>query len=267
MRKLLPVLLNFFLSAGILWVSLSLYTFYRESKNSLAWEGEEKQKEVFTGEGSKKDMSYYRVIYKRNLFPAPGKKLISSIKPEEKKINLKLKGTVTGREELSFAVIEDEATHREDLYHLGDMVKDMKIMAINSDSVTLKKGEEEIVLMLEEGAAGKAILSSPTVRVVPRQEVEEAINRVREILSQVRISPYFKKGKMEGFRVSYVVPGSLVEKMGVKKGDIIRSVNKEILDTPGKVFQLYKKLRDASRIEVEVVRDGVRKTLLYQIQG
>ena len=58
---------------------------------------------------------------------------------------------------------------------------------------------------------------------------------MREILSQVRISPYFKKGKMEGLLVSYVVPGSMVEKMGVKKGDIIRSVNKEILDTPGKI--------------------------------
>ena len=62
------------------------------------------------------------------------------------------------------------------------------------------------------------------------------------------------------------MPDSLYAKIGVQNGDVIRRINGYEMNSPAKALEIYQKLRDAHRIEVELERrcDTLRKT--YSIE-
>ena len=75
-----------------------------------------------------------------------------------------------------------------------------------------------------------------------------------------------ENGKTGGFRMSEIMPGSLFEKIGLLNGDVIQGVNSQQLDDPGKFFQLYQGLKDEKSITIDVLRNGQRQTLNYDIR-
>jgi general secretion pathway protein C len=66
----------------------------------------------------------------------------------------------------------------------------------------------------------------------------------------------------QGFKLFGVRPDSVYAQMGLQNGDTIRRVNGQALTSPEKVLELYSKVKDASRIEIEFDRRGssVKKT-------
>lgn len=72
----------------------------------------------------KKDWNYYSSVFK-------------TIKPIQVSLPLTLKGTIISDPSKSFAIIEDANSKKQDLYRLGDMVYDAKIVSMNRNSVTL----------------------------------------------------------------------------------------------------------------------------------
>ena len=77
---------------------------------------------------------------------------------------------------------------------------------------------------------------------------------------------WFKDGKAQGFKLFSIRPGSLYSKIGIQNGDIVQRINGYEMNSPDKALEIYQKLRDANRIEVELERRGetVRKT--YSIE-
>jgi type II secretory pathway component PulC len=53
--------------------------------------------------------------------------------------------------------------------------------------------------------------------------------------------------------------------MGLRNGDIIKSVNRQAVDSPEKAFEAYQKFKNESQIEVVVRRNNNDLTLRYDI--
>ena len=261
MRRL-SLLVNTILPIILLGIIYSFVNFYQGTlKKVTVSPGKDKRIKV-----KDKPLSYYSIIEKKNIFSLSSPfKPITSLPAIKKEVNLELKGTVVGKKEFSFAVIEEKKSHRQDLYRIGDTIDEMEIVAIKKNEVILKSNEGIVSLTLSEPTLSHA--SSPEIRVVTRKEIEEAKRNINQIFSQIRISPFFKDGKMKGFKVNYIVPGSIVEKMGIRKGDIIKKVNGEMIDSPSKIFELYHKFSDSNRIVVMVERNGRNESLVYQMGG
>ncbi|NOZ63911.1 MAG: hypothetical protein GXO71_03065 [Caldiserica bacterium] len=265
MRKFF-LLLNIILAISLLGTIWSFINFYQKSKKEI----NPSAGENIGIKTQSKPLSYYSIIERKNIFSlSPLFKPPNSPPPVKKELNLKLKGTVVGKEAFSFAVIEDTKSRKQDLYRIGDTINNLKITAIKENEVILQSAEGQVSLTLSEKLPSSlAAPSSETeVRILSRQEVEEAKRNVNQLFSQVRISPFFKSGKMEGFRVSYIIPGSMVERMGIRKGDIIKKINGEAIDSPSKIFEFYRKFGNSNRIVVEVERNGKNESLVYQVGG
>jgi len=54
-------------------------------------------------------------------------------------------------------------------------------------------------------------------------------------------------------------------KVGFKNGDIVEKINGGAIDNPEKALEVYSKLRDAQKVEVQIVRAGKPVTLTYKI--
>jgi len=102
---------------------------------------------------------------------------------------------------------------------------------------------------------------------VPRSEYEMVKERGQELLADVNIQDY-SDGQRTGVLVDYIEPGSFVDSRGFQKGDIVIKVNnypvKSQSDLMNWVQANEKRLQNT--VLVTVLRQGVEKTIQYQVQ-
>ena len=217
----------------------------------------------------------FRIIWERNLFATLEKKGedqrdfdVTDLKPT--RLNLALLGTVTGPGSGGFAVIEEKDRKIQDLYRVGDTVASAEILRILRGLVVLRvAGEDEILSMEDEGldrtggSGESSAASQASVVSVKKSEIEGALGDMSKILMEARIRPYFSAGKADGFLITRIKPGSVFEKLGLKNGDIIQGVNNQAMESPDRLMELYRGLKDGSQIVLNLKRGGNEETLRY----
>lgn len=96
--------------------------------------------------------------------------------------------------------------------------------------------------------------------------VGELTGNINQFMTQARIIPYFEGNQSAGYRLAALRPGSAFEQLGFKAGDIIQRVNAVELTSPEKMYTIFQNLRDEKRVTVDVLRQGQKNTLTYEIR-
>jgi general secretion pathway protein C len=73
-------------------------------------------------------------------------------------------------------------------------------------------------------------------------------------------------GNPVGYSVSEIIPGSLMEKLGLKNNDVVKKVNGMVITKPEEIMQAYAQLQRDANIEVEIERGGRSEILRYDIR-
>ncbi len=81
-----------------------------------------------------------------------------------------------------------------------------------------------------------------------------------------RIVPAMKNGKPQGIKLYAIRPSSPYAKLGLTNGDTLQSINGFELTSAEKGLEIYAKLREATSLEVDVLRRGKPVTLKYTIR-
>lgn len=234
--------------------------------------------------GGKEPLSSYAVIYERDLFTAGSAPRLNSREDELKPtdLNLKLWGTaITGDGADGFAIIEDLLTHKQRLYRVGDpVVEQATLKRVEKRRVILSRDGEEEVLELAFGLRPSESTAYPAERpsdqriqrtaenqyVIDRREVEEAMQNLNKVFTQARAVPFFQNGKTVGFRVFAIHSGSIFEKIGLKNGDVIQSINGVELTDPTRALALFQELQGERHIAVELLRNNRSQNMSYEIR-
>lgn len=199
-------------------------------------------------------------------------------------LRVKLLGTLVSADPYwSFASIQDASTTKSTTYMIGDELQGATVMEIERERVIINNnGRKEFI----DGQAGTGQPAPVTAAVVPpsaapaepgndgirqlsennyevdRSEIDNTLNDLNKVAMQARIVPAFKDGKAQGFKLFSIRPNSLYSKIGVQNGDVIKRINGFELNSPEKALEVYTKMKDANRIDIEIERNGsvVRKT-------
>ncbi len=91
---------------------------------------------------------------------------------------------------------------------------------------------------------------------VPRPTVERLIANPDAFARQARIVPAIRNGQPEGFKLYAIRPNTLWATIGLKNGDTIRAINGMPLTSLDKALEVYTKVKDATRLEIELNRRG-----------
>jgi general secretion pathway protein C len=140
-------------------------------------------------------------------------------------------------------------------------------------------GRLEYVQMLEEGSAlGFNVVSATAVapgilatsendRSVKRDDLNRYLQDLPAILQQARAVPRTgPNGLIECFNIAELQAGSVLEALGIRRGDCIETVNGERIDSPGKAMELFQALRgSASQISLGFERGGRKDTSTFSI--
>ncbi len=236
-----------------------------------------------------KPANYYAVIPKRDIFnsakptPAP----VVAEKPDAAPTQLKLKlwGTAVFDKGNSFSIIEDLGARKQGVYGINETVPgNATVKAISWDRVILSHNGRDEILELEEakntagphpamaaapaapGAASGIQQVSENEFTVPKSEVDSALENMSQLFTQIRAVPHFEGGQSIGFRLFAIRRGSLFDRIGLKNGDIIRSINGNEMTDPSKAMALLQELREASNLDVDITRNQQPQKLTYNIQ-
>ncbi len=107
---------------------------------------------------------------------------------------------------------------------------------------------------------------SDTEFQLDRQMIDQQLSDLTQLGMAARVIPNYKNGKYEGFKLVGVRPGSLYRAIGIRSGDILRSINGQAINSPNKAMELFNQLRSQSRITMEVERRGKIENFQYSIQ-
>ncbi|MFH1154605.1 MAG: type II secretion system protein GspC [Pseudomonadota bacterium] len=232
------------------------------------------------------------VIVQRNLFQvetgsAQDKKAAAQEKIQDQDVeslektslNVKLWGTVTGMNSKSWAVIEDNSTRKQGLYRPGDTLQGAVIKAVLRQRVVLTlNGKDQVLeMVMRNESRGPLQLaqpvpvaaetqSEPDSIVIDRTAIVESTSDINNLMKQVRIRPHFSQGKPDGLLVYGIQPDSLFQQMGLRNGDIITGVDGKEIQSVDDALNLYKNLKNASDVSMQIKRRGNTKEISYHVQ-
>lgn len=96
--------------------------------------------------------------------------------------------------------------------------------------------------------------------------VGQLSTNINQYMTNVRLIPFFEGNRSAGYRVAAVRPGSAFDQLGFRSGDVIQQVNNVDLTTPDKVYTIFQNLKDEKRVTVNILRQGQKNTITYEIR-
>ncbi|HKV55803.1 MAG TPA: type II secretion system protein GspC [Candidatus Binataceae bacterium] len=106
---------------------------------------------------------------------------------------------------------------------------------------------------------------SPDRYLVDRSTVNNDLQNLASLFTQIRAIPNLQNGSSNGFRLSEIQPGSIFEQLGLRDGDILTAAQGQSVNDPMKAMALLSSLRDSSAITLNVLRDGSPVQIHYII--
>ena len=232
---------------------------------------------------------HYRPILQRDLFKTQKSPVAVLPKTDlnldsmaQTKLKLKLWGTVTGKPEQAYAVIEDTQKREQNLYRIGDSIQNATLKLIKRSKVVLSlNGQDEVLAMEEMRKSGKtrASASKPanqrsgtrrptrTQRVsLRRSMIDNAMNDVSSLMTQIKIKPHIVDGQPNGLALSNIKSNSIFRRMGLRNGDVLKGVDGQDIRSVDDALRLYESLKSTDSVSVQLERRGADRTINYNIR-
>lgn len=234
------------------------------------------------------------IIIERNIFGSSGHNSVNQNPVQETKENpisilktqLHLLATVAGDEDVACAVVENVKTKVQDLYRIGDLIEGVQIEKIDRNKIILfSDGQREVLNLYVAGSTSekpepvsKPVVAqktdasdivnvvSPTKREINKKAFLARVGGMEAILKKVKVVPYLEDGKEKGVRITGLEDFSMARYVGFENGDIIQEINGSTVTNRRKAFQILRKVRSQSSINVQLLRNQEQKKLSFGIK-
>lgn len=107
---------------------------------------------------------------------------------------------------------------------------------------------------------------SDTSWTITRSLVDRLLANQAALMSAARMIPHEEDGRVVGMKVYGIRRASLLGRLGIQNGDMLRTINGYDLSEPNSALEAYTNLRTADHLTLSVVRRGAATTLDYSIR-
>lgn len=236
------------------------------------------------------DLLFYSPILANSLFGKSTQGQLSAIvnsatspsaAPATAPTDLLLLGTATGSFRETFALVRHSAKQEERVFRLGDMVFDAgRLVQVTREKAYIVVNGKKVELLTPmtpptgasspaqpAGHTGLAVASTGAGNyVIDQRALNAALDNIGQAMSDARLLPSQKDGKVEGFRASEVKPNGVFAMVGIKNGDVLLRLNDFPIDSPDKALQSFIALKGQNRLKLDMIRDGRPATFNYDIR-
>ena len=214
---------------------------------------------------------------------------------------LRLVGAVMspGYPEWSFAAISGTTDGKTMLYREGSTVDGSRVLAVQSSSVVVSgsSGACQLLMFDEEEAAARAPAPpaqparaarkpgdarnaglseeelddgiekiTDTKFNIQRSLVDKALANQGSLMKTARVIPHEQDGRVVGVKLYGIRRNSLLGRLGVRNGDMLRTINGFAMASPDTALEAYSRLRSADKLTLAVKRQNKELTIEYNIE-
>jgi len=227
---------------------------------------------------SARSWSERQLILDRNLFGARVVQELTLPEPkadeelEKTKLPLRLLGTVSSEDQvIATAAIENVQDRLHQVVRVGHSLKkfaNVVVARIERGRVVLQNGDQREELLLDRAQPANTRAKRPSRRASRRQtppkrapSVEKRLQQLTNtagersasaIFSDARILPKYSSGKMTGIELSQIKSDSFFQKIGLKNGDVVTSINGLVIDDPSAQKELLEAFTTADELVAQV---------------
>jgi general secretion pathway protein C len=192
--------------------------------------------------------------------------------------DLILLGTAVGSFQETFALVLKGSSKEERVFRLGDSVFSAgPLVLVRKDVAEILVGGKRVKILTPEGALlhpntpaapkpGLAAAAGAGNYVVDQRALNAALDNIGQAMTDARLLPSTKDGKVEGFKATEVKPQGIFGTIGIKNGDILVKMNDFAIDSPEKAIQSFGSLKGQSKVKLDLIRDGQPITFNYDIR-
>jgi len=124
----------------------------------------------------------------------------------------------------------------------------------------------EIAAVKKPDYAEEGFSRSGNLLNVERRNFQEFIKAGPKIFEgDVQGRPYAQNGKITGYEIQDIRPNTLLEKLGLQRGDIIKRVDEFTVSTAESPFDAIKANSQAPQHTISILRDGKPQTFQIQV--
>lgn len=169
--------------------------------------------------------------------------------------------------------ILDDATAIEAIFLRNNKRYRLELMKLPSDP----NGQQNVHYVSEANANPRVkvkdnekrpkgeIVQDVGMTVIDKSLINHYGKNLNDIWQNIGIKEVMDGRKITGFKVNFVKRGSDFSKLGLRRGDIIKSVNGEELDSYNSAFELYKNIDTIENLTLTIMRDQKEMELNYEI--
>jgi general secretion pathway protein C len=216
---------------------------------------------------------------------------------------LRLVGCVVnpGYPEWSFAAIAGTTDGKTMLYREGGSVDGSRVLAVYPSTVVLTSSSGACQLMMFEEEERPPLKPSVRARAdeakkpskrsdarsagLSNEELADGIEKISDtrfniqrslvdkvlanqgaIMKTARVIPHEEDGRVVGVRLYGIRRTSLLGRLGIRNGDMLRTINGFDMTSPDSALEAYTRLRSADKLTLAVKRQNKDMTIEYNIE-
>jgi len=154
--------------------------------------------------------------------------------------------------------IQIEKIERNIVYFKNLKTHQLEFLKLNEDD--LDPYRKEIMASRDVNQTGKNSYS------IKRKSLEKYINDLSKTLLTASVLPHKNSlGEIDGFQFVDLLPTGIFAQLGFQKGDIIKTVNGETVDSLQKAIETYNNLKNSNGFKIGIDRGGKPETFDYLI--
>jgi type II secretory pathway component PulC len=236
----------------------------------------------------------HRIIVERNIFGSSGLSPTKENPQREKSeipfgvmvVQLRLLATVAGDDQVACAVIENLKSKVQGIYKTGDIIEGARIERIDRNKIVLLCEEQSEVLSLcisrgaldpveknKEPVMAEKRNTAPYIKAI--SSAKQAINPkayiskvqgMEAFLEKMEVTPYIEDGEEKGLCIAGLDDLNMARYFGFENGDVIQTINGQMLTGKQKAFQVLKKARSQSSLNFQLLRNQHKLDLSFEIK-
>lgn len=195
-----------------------------------------------------------------------------------------------------FVTINERGSKATTILSTGETYKTIKLLKVFTKYALFLEGDTEYKIELHSTATvdrqvsgGTTHLSQPVTvpvqippqtTVLPTERIQQVGNKTvvnKDLLQEytknsdkiwrdISLKENLVNGKINGFTVNKIKRGSNFEKLGLKSGDILKSVNNVELKSYDEAMNIYKKVGNMTYLNMKIIRGNETMELGYEIK-
>ena len=168
--------------------------------------------------------------------------------------------------------VEDKSNQTSYILSLGEQVDGYVFYKLYKNYVIFQKDkkeykkeivEKELTSYQESGV--DEFKAKDNGAVINRNYLNSYTTDMGKIWKNITINELKNAGKIDGFRIEKINKDSVFGKIGLKEGDIIKSINNTPLNSNAEAFRVYNNISNIKYLNIEILRNNEIMEMSYEI--